>query len=237
MFALPSITGHKACRPRALRRPRFETLETRQLMTASAIDIAGNLVIQGTAGNDVVQISEVQSGNVKWFRVEANGASEWHAASLVKTGVAVFNGGNGNDYFRNNAPTLNVVAFGGDGDDILIGGAGNDQLIGGAGHDQLFGQAGNDLLWGEAGSDVLVGGAGNDQLMGGDGNDQLFGEAGNDRLFGDAGNDLLVGGAGSDFFHGGVGITTNADFDSTADTLAPTGFQTAVWRGGRWFAF
>jgi Ca2+-binding RTX toxin-like protein len=198
---------------------------------------SGALVIQGTAANDVVRVSEVQNNGAAWIRVEINGQNEWHQANRIAAKSVLFNAGAGDDYFRNDANSLKTVAFGGTGNDVLIGSAAADQLIGGAGNDQLFGQGGHDQIWGEAGNDVLVGGIGNDQLMGGDGNDRLFGEAGDDRLFGEAGDDTLVGGDGHDFFHGGNGVSTNADYSAAADLVFKAGFETAVWRLGKWHPY
>jgi hypothetical protein len=77
--------------------------------------------------------------------------------------------------------TIPVVAFGGDGDDVVVGGRGNDTLEGGNGNDIVFG--------GTLTTD------GDDWLTGGAGNDLLIGHWGADTLYGGSGSDLLVAGA------------------------------------------
>lgn len=79
------------------------------------------LVINGLAGDDVIDASALLSG----FAFNANGGA----------GADVMLGGAGND-----------VMTGGDGDDVLLGAAGDDVLDGGDGEDVLIGGAGNDVL-------------------------------------------------------------------------------------------
>ncbi len=98
-----------------------------------------------------------------------------------------------------------LIAFGGDGDDILQGGAGADILFGGDGDDTLIGGAGDDELWGDLGHDMLSGGLGADSLFGGAGDEILYGGEGDDLLHGGDGSDTLVGNAGNDSLIGGQG--------------------------------
>lgn len=104
-------------------------------------------------------------------------------------GVAVLNGGPGNDYLEafqpRGAPVEPFQAS------MLEGGSGNDSLYGGPGDDDLRGQ-GDD--------DQLLGGEGNDNLEGGHGDDHLAGEAGADELNGGPGYDRCSGGEGADVF-------------------------------------
>ncbi len=51
---------------------------------------------------------------------------------------------------------MQLVANGGDGDDVLIGSAGNDTLNGGVGDDVLIGGPGQDVLDGGTGSNVVI---------------------------------------------------------------------------------
>ncbi len=114
-----------------------------------------------------------------------------------------------------------LVAFGGDGDDVITylgdgtatidGGPGDDVLTGGNGLSTLTGDDGNDVLYAGAGNSVLDGGNGDDTLYGGDGNDTLYGCDGNDTLNGGNGNDTLNGGAGYDVLYGGAGDDTLYD--------------------------
>ncbi|MBE9063587.1 hypothetical protein IQ256_21765 [cf. Phormidesmis sp. LEGE 11477] len=71
-----------------------------------------------------------------------------------------FDGGDGNDFLNGSAADVNILADGGDGDDILIGGSGDDILIGGNGADLLIGGPGNDILIGGVGTDLFRIGSG-----------------------------------------------------------------------------
>ncbi len=123
-------------------------------------------------------------------------------------------GGAGNDRIENASSTVQLVAYGGAGDDELVGGtagdlldggSGNDRLSGGNGEDHLAGGDGVDDLAGGAGGDTLDGGTGRDQLDGGSGDDVLTGGADSDALYGGAANDALDGGSSDDVLDGGVG--------------------------------
>jgi hypothetical protein len=174
-------------RPRTAARLGLENLETRELMSASVI--GDTLYIEGTSGNDTVQVSETynQQNGTAYYKVEerlANGsdAVSLHEARTIKK--LVFNGGDGNDTFVN-MTGLTTIADGGNGNDSLTGGSGNDILKGGTGNDDLRGMGGDDHL---------DGGSGQDRLDGGDGNDTL------DSIDNNAGQDTLIGGAGMDSF-------------------------------------
>jgi len=82
--------------------------------------------------------------------------------------------------------------------DIAFGLDGNDVLIGGNGIDMLFGGTGNDWLMGGNDADTLVGGAGDDTLLGGNGADRLLGGDGNDILIYDGADPFIDGGQGFD---------------------------------------
>ena len=119
---------------------------------------------------------------------------------------------------------LDVVGFGGEGNDTLIGGSGDNEFHGGDGSDVLSGRGGEDALYGDKGDDFLYGYGGSDQLDGGDGNDALFGEddagdletfvdknpefaagiAGDDQISGGAGEDVIVAGGGDDHIDAGA---------------------------------
>jgi Ca2+-binding RTX toxin-like protein len=132
--------------------------------------IGADLVITGTASNDVVTILPVR----KRIVVNLNGTrfGPYKSASRI-----VARGLDGDDSIRVD-PRVKTPT-------VLEGGSGRDTLRGGAGNDQLSGGAGDD---------VLIGGAGRDTLQGGDGYDILVGGAGKDKLFGGAGDDVLLGG-------------------------------------------
>lgn len=121
-----------------------------------------------------------------------------------KTTIVNANLGDKNDKVVNKTP-VELMAFGGSGNDTLWGGSGRDVLSGESGVDYLYGQGGNDGLYGDAGNDWVFAGSGNDTLTGGTGDDWLEGEAGNDKIWGEAGNDNLQGGTGNDTLHGDAG--------------------------------
>lgn len=182
----------------------------------AAIESAARVLIEGTAGADVLA---------------APGAASHELRGLA-----------GNDSLTGNAG--NDVLLGGLGDDTLEGGIGSDELDGGSGADRMVGGAGNDLYRIDSAGDLIVeatdgghdtaivyadgltlpdhvediflfdqaytsvtGGAGANlirgnylpnALSGGDGNDTLEGLDGNDTLTGGPGIDRLIGGAGDD---------------------------------------
>ena len=155
-------------------------------------------------------------------------------------GADSLDGGIGNDTLRLGVDNDADLAFGGDGDDVILtehgsltvadtvfGGAGNDSVTGGSGIDWLSGDAGNDTLLGGGGSDSLFGGADNDSLDGGAGNDTLSGGDGTDTLIGGDGDDTLEGGAGADVLNAGSGMDygdyRNSDAGVSVDLAAGTG--------------
>lgn len=119
---------------------------------------------------------------------------------ITTTETVVMQTGGGNDTITvtnlTGTGVQNVVADGGDGDDVLNGSAANRAL-------QFFGGAGNDVLIGGARADALAGGDGDDTITGGRGADTLDGGNGNDVLDDggtDSQQDVLIGGAGADTF-------------------------------------
>lgn len=177
-----------------------ECLQERVLPSTNLVFVnpGHQLVIRGTTGNDVVQISQTPGQ----LRVDYNGQTFRFASKGVN--VIDFNGQAGDDRFTNSS-SVSVLANGGLGNDTLTGGTGNDRLLGGAGDDSLFGGGGNDALFGQNGNDVIQGGIGDDSIAGGAGNDDLQGQGGIDDITGDDGNDLIRGGNGDDHLHGGRG--------------------------------
>ena len=165
-------------------------------------------IVDGTAGNDLINASYVEPVSLGSDRIDNNDG-------LVTTSLNDdrIRAGAGNDTVF--AGLGNDVVFGGTGLDVLNGDAGNDTLYGEDGGDSLLGGDNADLLYGGLGVDTLFGGGGNDSLYGGDEGDQLFGggdqdtlygEGGNDTLQGDLGNDQLYGGADNDLLDGGDGL-------------------------------
>jgi Ca2+-binding RTX toxin-like protein len=239
----PQLPGWAA----ALRRRAFcarldfslvEPLERRQLLnghpsagplraplaveTGSAFFDGTLFVIQGTSGNDKLELSEpfIDSTSTESVTAKVNG-----------TPVGTFQSA---DVF------LRQIAF--------RGLAGNDTLIGSSLNERLEGGAGNDLLMANGGDDTLDGGAGGDTLKGGDGNDTadystrtknltigigtlsddgeagehdnvatdietIFAGSGNDSITGGGAANLLVGGSGNDTIHGNYGRDTLVGMD------------------------
>src|SRR5262249_61323303 len=129
----------------------------------------GDLVITGTAGNDIITVRRGQNAGELIVRI-----NDVLYGPFSPTGRIIARGLEGNDSILIGASvTRAAVLDGGDGDDTLVGGSGDDLLLGGSGNDSLVAVRGNDTLQGGAGNDTLRGGAGNDLLQGGDGDDEL----------------------------------------------------------------
>ncbi len=169
-----------------------QSLEERVMLTVTASfnEAFGQLTIVGDAGDNVINVSRDDSGNI-----------------LINNGEVAIQGGTPN---AENTNTIFALGLGGNDqitlnefngalpDAVFLGGSGNDLLIGGSGQDFLLGGSGNDTIRG-AGND--------DRILGGTGNDVLLGDRGNDRVEGQDGSDLLIvnNGDGSDFLEGGLG--------------------------------
>lgn len=149
-------------------RLNVQQLENRYTPSAPVSLHGGVVSIHGTAGADRCVVGE-HAGQVT---VNFNGHVYSFKASAVQQ--IHFDGGAGNDSFRNGT-SIRCVALGGAGDDNLSGGSGNDVLDGGAGDDILNGGAGDDRCNGGAGADHISGGKGHNQDAGGGGNDVVDG--------------------------------------------------------------
>jgi alpha-tubulin suppressor-like RCC1 family protein len=194
---------------------------TQELAGTSACP-AGYTIIQGTAGNDVLNFSAATTshcilGNGGNDTITGGSAADWIAGGM---GNDIINGGPGNDFIA-----------GEPGDDTIHGNDGVDQIDGGDGVDQLFGDANNDFLFGSTGNDELFGGVGDDELYGQDQADTLHGDDGNDRLFGGINTDTLEGGNGNDILNGDDGADHLwGDFINNA--VATTGSVVDTLNGG-----
>lgn len=172
-------------RPRYRIVPRIDSLEGRQLLSATTSLDHGILTIRGDRTNDVITVSE-NRGRVEVHGTTRRGAAVSFAARDVHR--IVFVGDAGDDRFTDNT-SIPATAF---------GGAGNDRLVGGGGRDDLRGDAGNDVLSGRSGNDHLNGGLGDDRLFGDDGNDLLDDHSGRDQFAGGRGADNVAGGVDRD---------------------------------------
>jgi Ca2+-binding RTX toxin-like protein len=125
-----------------------------------------------------------------------------------------------------------VVAYGNDGDDLIVVGPKNipSTLIGGRGNDTLSGSAAGDLLDGGRGNDFLSGGNGADVLNGGrgDGNDTVNGGAGRDTLTGGAGDDTRQISVDSDDVKDLFEQTDDLGLDSLPFTISPDQLVTRI---------
>jgi Ca2+-binding RTX toxin-like protein len=192
--------------------PHFETLESRQMLSVSAMfsPTSGVLSVFGDGADNTIEISRTAGGNIL-----VNGGAVGVAGgtpSIANTSLVQVFGLSGNDTISLNEANGALPRA------HLYGGDGNDTLRGGSGSDLLFGQAGNDKLFGVGGADFLFGGSDGDELTGGDGDDQVFGQNGGDQMIWNPGDDtdLNEGGAGIDatIVNGGNGAE---DFTTTAN--------------------
>ena len=172
----------------------FENLETRQLCSASSLQIAfANthmglaLVVNGSNKSDTITVSQSSRGVT---------VSDSHGSTTIGKRVSLIeiNAGLGNDTVNvSRSVKLATMISGGAGNDTLNGGTGRDSINGGAGADKIYGNAGNDLLIGGAGNDSIYGGAGKDYMAGSAGDDTIIAIGGNtgDSMEGDDGFDSL----------------------------------------------
>jgi Ca2+-binding RTX toxin-like protein len=183
----------------------LEGLETRTLLAvdvALADDASGVLRIIGDNADNEVSV-EVVGDNVVVSIADGEGVQQHEFASSEVTSL-YFLGKGGDDSFEN-LTNLESLAYGNEGNDLLIGGSNSDALHGGAGNDVIEGGDGDDSLHGDSGNDRLYGGRGEDKLYGWTGNDELDGGDDDDYLSGYSGNDKLIGGLGDDDLHGHTG--------------------------------
>jgi Ca2+-binding RTX toxin-like protein len=111
------------------------------------------VVINGTAGDDVIQIVGDATG------ITVLGlAAQVHIANFDAGDRIVVNGLGGDDVILASglSAAVQLSANGGDGDDVLIGSPGNDTLTGGAGDDVLIGGGGQDVLDGGPGDNIVI---------------------------------------------------------------------------------
>jgi Ca2+-binding RTX toxin-like protein len=159
----------------------IERLEARRLLSAThstpaqldatapfGVTGKGSLYIQGTQGNDVIDVHSDDDGVII---VSMNALQGFRFEGVKRVHVE---GAAGHDRISFNS-SMNIPAtlLGGAGDDrieargrrvTLVGGAGNDDLIGrdvhgmhfigGAGNDRIMGSAGIDTIWGGLGDDI-----------------------------------------------------------------------------------
>jgi len=146
-------------------RPQCETLESRDLLAVSALCLFNNLFIDGTSGNDYINVTQADGRLSVYGAQITNGV--WKASSVSAASVTrIFvNGYAGNDTIILSTVTKDCIVSAGAGNDMVYGGSGNDILDGGPGDDMLYGAAGNDRLTAGVSTsehDTLLGGTGFD---------------------------------------------------------------------------
>ena len=111
------------------------------------------IVINGTSGDDVITV--VNNNGV--VTVSGLGA-DITISNFDPTDRIVINGLGGDDVIEASGlgTAMQLVADGGDGNDILVGSAGNDTLLGGNGDDVLLGNGGQDSLDGGPGDNIVI---------------------------------------------------------------------------------
>jgi hypothetical protein len=111
------------------------------------------IVSDADTGKDLYQFS-------RFGEVAFNGVSNVTVKALNGTDIAIgtvfFTGTNGDDHLDASAADKDIVATGGNGNDILIGGVAGDVLNGGSGNDTLTGGPGNDTIDGGNGLDTAI---------------------------------------------------------------------------------
>jgi Ca2+-binding RTX toxin-like protein len=119
----------------------------------TADGLADTITIQGTNGDDVIQIFG-DNGTVTIVGLSA----QVMVFNLDANDRIVINGLGGDDVIEASglAGGFTFVADGGDGNDVIIGGAGDDILLGGAGDDVLLGGGGLDVIDGGPGDNVVI---------------------------------------------------------------------------------
>ena len=197
-------------------------------LVAMGIPLAPNYIVEGTAGDDNIDV--FYTGGPEGDLVDAND-------NLANTNDDVIEAYGGNDTISSGLGDDNVDA--GSGDDTVYGGAGNDTVQGGTGIDTIFGQdgddtirggdgndvldgddavAGNDTIYGDAGDDVIIGDGGDDFLYGGADNDDIYASGGNNYVEGGSGDDEVFMGTGDDTIYGGTGVDSISG-GAGADTI------------------
>lgn len=147
---------------------KFEPLERRSLMTATAVTAVltdGVLTITGTEGNDWIDVSQgsqfvVSSGLWADHRV----LGRWDVNEIQRI---VIDAKGGDDHVTlNDWGSFTSDRYFGEVDvpALILGGDGNDTIIGGWNADMILGGNGDDRIQAGRGDDVIDGGLGADQI-------------------------------------------------------------------------
>jgi hypothetical protein len=210
-----------------------DALEARDMLSISSLWFSGSTLVVKT-DNASTSVA-VNSSGTNIVISELGTFRTWsYAASLI--GKVEFQGGAGNDCFRNDTSKASV-AFGFGGQDVLLGGSSSDELVGGGGKDRLNGRGGSDSLWGGNGDDVLI-------SIDAGVNDYIQGDAGRDIIWADRNatyTDRIYGAEAVDkcqlvsSFANGADRTLNGDriLDPTPRYISGTDASgNAIWSAG-----
>jgi ELWxxDGT repeat protein len=178
--------------------------------SAGQVDLTGDLVWTGTAGDDSVQFEQIDATTIRVTTTLENGVATNFVQTISGvTGIVKASGLAGNDTLdASQLDDVSATLDGGTGNNTLFGGDANDILIGGGNvapkHNGPEGQQGNNIVVGGAGDDTIYGNATNG-AEGRGGNNILLGGAGNDTIYGNwtnggegGGRNIIVGGADAD---------------------------------------
>jgi hypothetical protein len=194
----------------------FETLEHRQMMSASALPGIslnnGTLSLNGDATKPTAMVVDYTADKSELYS-RIGDVIRYFPTSQVKN-IDV-NAGNGNDYIYV-VPTLKVDAniTAGSGNDSIHAGGGNASITAGNGNDVIFTAKGNNTIHlgngnsrvlGDNGNDSIVVGTGDNYIYGGAGDDSITAGSGDNTLVGASGNDKIVAGNGNNYITGGLG--------------------------------
>jgi Ca2+-binding RTX toxin-like protein len=207
----PARRARCACAP--------ESLESRRLLSAAYDPATGALTVNGSAGNDTIDLNYT-GGLFGTLSVIENGVTTF-SNFLFNIGTISVHGNAGDDVINDRSGGRAANLYGDAGDDLIYGSSAADYVNGGDGNDAAYGYAGNDVVDGWNGNDLADGGDGGDVLYGYFGDDRLFGGAGNDVMYGEADNDFMDGGGGADVFWGGTGTDT-ADYSARTNGVTVT---------------
>ena len=123
--------------------------------TGTGDGAADNVVVNGTTGEDVAQVTGDSIGvQVTGLAAQVNITGQEPANDALTLQMQA-----GDDAVEAStlAPgAIKLTVDGGDGDDVLVGSAGNDTLLGGNGDDVLIGNGGQDVLDGGPGANTVI---------------------------------------------------------------------------------
>lgn len=201
----------------------IESLEQRRLLST---------IIAGTAQADAITIFD-RAGDPSTVIVRRNTngviTKTPLAVSSIDAGILEIRGRAGDDSItvdeKNGVIPVQLILWGGGGNDTITDASGSDIIRGGAGNDVLTGSSGNDSIFGGLGDDSLIGNSGADNLSGDDGNDTILGGGGNDTMEGGTGDDSMNGGAGDDSMHGDDGNDSLVGGDGSNVIFGDAGFN------------